>query len=244
MAGFSFRPRWGLTIATLAALAILITLGTWQYQRLQWKTALLAEIDQSANAPPLRSISELQLALDRGAPVNFRRLGGEVSFDNTDPQFHFFTPVNKDISWRPFVTVQQSGDKIFARGFAFPDTQKTQDYKVEFPPSQVIAGYIRVINDKQKTTLKSSPEKNRWFGFNPVPDIYDWSDKVSGPLEMRAFIDIESVTLDAADLPPKRPVIANNHFDYMLTWYGLALTLLVIYIIFHMREGRLKWRKE
>ena len=39
----------GLT--TLVMLAILIALGTWQVERLQWKTALLAQMDAAEAAP-------------------------------------------------------------------------------------------------------------------------------------------------------------------------------------------------
>src|SRR5690606_38074585 len=51
------RPRWKglvvLTIATLAALAVLIALGNWQWQRKAWKEELIATIDARASADPL-----------------------------------------------------------------------------------------------------------------------------------------------------------------------------------------------
>ena len=40
-------------IATIVMLAILIGLGVWQLQRLQWKLGLLAEIDRAEAAPPV-----------------------------------------------------------------------------------------------------------------------------------------------------------------------------------------------
>jgi len=42
----------------------------------------------------------------------------------------------------------------------------------------------------------------------------------------------------AQGLPPKRPEIANNHFDYMLTWFSLAIILLIFYVLIHIRDGR------
>jgi len=31
--------------------------------------------------------------------------------------------------------------------------------------------------------------------------------------------------------------IANNHLQYAFTWYSLAITLIVIYFVFHWRRG-------
>src|SRR4029077_16268794 len=39
-------------IFVLAALAVLIALGTWQLERKEWKEALIAELDRKLSAPP------------------------------------------------------------------------------------------------------------------------------------------------------------------------------------------------
>ena len=46
------RVRWGLHIATLIGLAVLIALGTWQLQRLAWKEALIASIETRMKSAP------------------------------------------------------------------------------------------------------------------------------------------------------------------------------------------------
>ena len=45
---------------------ILICLAVWQYQRLQWKTALLEEVELAVSAPPLKSLKDLQAAIAAG----------------------------------------------------------------------------------------------------------------------------------------------------------------------------------
>src|SRR5690606_28895291 len=42
-----------LTVATLAALAILVSLGNWQWQRKAWKEELIATMAARASADPL-----------------------------------------------------------------------------------------------------------------------------------------------------------------------------------------------
>ncbi len=43
-----------LTLLTLAALAVLVSLGTWQVNRLAWKEALIARVDQRFTPHPNR----------------------------------------------------------------------------------------------------------------------------------------------------------------------------------------------
>src|SRR6185369_14107066 len=63
----------GLTIATAIGLAILIALGVWQLQRLQWKEALLAHVAalQSAQAQPVGPVLDAAAA---GQDVGFTRV--------------------------------------------------------------------------------------------------------------------------------------------------------------------------
>ncbi len=59
-----FRPYPGVTIATVIATAILVGLGVWQLQRLQWKLALIAEVESHMTAPPLPLSQALKNAAD------------------------------------------------------------------------------------------------------------------------------------------------------------------------------------
>jgi surfeit locus 1 family protein len=39
-------------------------------------------------------------------------------------------------------------------------------------------------------------------------------------------------------LPPQR------HFGYAITWWGLAIALIGVYLAFHYQKGRLRFRNE
>jgi len=46
------RPNFFAWLFFLGALVTTVGLGTWQVQRLQWKTALIAEINQAKTENP------------------------------------------------------------------------------------------------------------------------------------------------------------------------------------------------
>lgn len=236
-----FRPMPWLTVIVAICLAILISLGTWQYHRLQWKTALLADIDAAAEAAPFRSLAEVQDAIVAGEPVDFRRYGSPSKAQGLEASFLVFTAANRDVSWRVFTAVKNSNVTSFAALGLVPD--EIRDDLRGFADKQDIPlfGYVRLARETPRGAAKSSPQKNRWFGFNPLPNTYDWA-KMSGiEADMRFYIDTVPGATDANLLPPKRPDIRNNHLDYMLTWYSFAVILLIIYFILHRRAGRLKF---
>lgn len=233
-----FRPLPSLTIVTGVALIILILLGSWQYQRLQWKTQLLSDIDIASEAKPFTSLSQVTHALEAGEPIDFRRFGSTVSPVFIETPFLVFSAENRDISWRVFQPVQQQGRTVFA-GLNLIADKDRETVNAQSDDSFPIAGYIRLARDNHRGMTKSTPELNRWFGFNPLPDTHNWADDVYGTVDVRFYIDSVTDQSQADMLAPRKPNIRNNHFDYMLTWYGLAIVLLVIYLIFHHRAGRL-----
>jgi surfeit locus 1 family protein len=232
-----FRPLPGLTIASLISLAVLLSLGTWQYHRLQWKTALLEEVEVAANAPALTSIRDLQAAMENGEPVDFRRIEISVARDADAPVFHVYTSGARVPMWRPFTHVTERGTQFFAGLAPFEDSEKDA-FALEPADTLHLQGHVRIPRKLGWMTPKSTPERNRWFGFNPMPETFDWADRVSGYAETDFYVEVSSLDVDG-QIPVRKPDIRNNHFDYMLTWYGLALTLIIIYLIFHRRQGRL-----
>lgn len=58
-------------IAVLIALAILISLGTWQVERLYWKEGLLADIAARRNAAPVQ-LADIEQMLSSGTDIEYR----------------------------------------------------------------------------------------------------------------------------------------------------------------------------
>lgn len=249
MSRLFFRPFLGLTLFTVISIAILISLGTWQYHRLQWKTELLSQVEQAVTAPPLRSVDEISHALSKNTPVDFRRVEFSAEAISGQQPYLVYSRQKRALMWRKYVVLKdsQSGRAFYAATGFVPDAQRDGPIDIDSAP-QSYAGYVRLWRAPERGAVVSSPEKNRWFGFDPLRETAPWSTGQKGeftarPIETRFYIDVAGGETTADTLPIKRPEIRNNHFDYMLTWYGLALTLFVIYIILHRQRGRLGFKR-
>src|SRR6185437_12087378 len=83
----TFRPLPALTLFCAVLFAILIALGVWQLDRLQWKLGLIAEVQSNLAAAPI-SLNE---ALGLGPQAQYRRVALDGRFDNTKEAYVFGT---------------------------------------------------------------------------------------------------------------------------------------------------------
>lgn len=255
-----FRPMPWLTFIVAVMLAILIALGVWQYQRLAWKTALLAEVEASVTAPPLTSLDDLERAIAAGEPVDFRRISFQSAPSPDRPIYAVYKTQRGGIYWDLF----REYGSIFGRYDTVEDSQKpiTDVLSPHRVLNRVNIGYVREDHSMGKVEAwsKSKPNRqtNRWFKFNQTGDWGADSPSYIRPLGLGAdhfvrtshYIEIEkSLDVGATEelkntlsaLPVRRPTIRNNHKDYMLTWFSFAFLLLIFYSLIHRRAGRLSW---
>lgn len=243
-----FAPFPGLTLFTVIASVILLSLGTWQYQRLDWKTDLIQRIDAAANAPAFDQYNSILDARRDDEPIDFRRakLRGtylsEGLYEAGGSEFHVYKSDGGKTNWRIFRPMDLGdGAKVFVAGELVPDAEKTLPRPIARTPIYV-SGYVRTYQEPSRFAAKSTPDANRWFSFNALRSTAPWEDiSITGELEGGLYIDaveISDLPIDS-DLIVKKPDLPNNHFDYMLTWYSFALILWIIYGLLHIRAGRL-----
>jgi surfeit locus 1 family protein len=223
------RPVLIATIAALPVLGLLLFLGTWQVQRLQWKNDLIARIAASEAAPaaplaeppePFRKVAvtgrfdhgrEALLGLEVRGPVLGARLLTPLLREGA-------APVLVDRGWVP---VDRAG------AVARPEGRVTIEAWVH-PGDR--AGMFAATDDAAG---------RRFYTFDPPA--------IGAALGLRDVAPYGLVVLGpAGGLPdPARtlPRPTNNHLGYAITWYGLALSLVGVLAAFAMRrraiaEGR------
>ena len=215
----------GLTVAIL--LLILLGLGTWQVYRLQWKTSVLARIAaaEQAQASPLGPDPAPYTKVSVTGRFRYdlaTKYGAEVRDTKTGPAMGSYQIVPLERDGTPPILVD--------RGWV-ADGGKPDD-----PDGVVtVSGYIR------------PSEHPHWF--SPVDDLADrhFYTLNTGAIAMSVGLpEPEPFTLvalgpETAAYPapaqhlPRPP---NNHLSYAITWYGLAVALLVIFIVWIRKPSR------
>ena len=163
-----FRPMPWLTAIVAIMLAILISLGVWQYKRLQWKTTLLAEVEASVTAPPLTSLDDLERAIAAGEPVDFRRIAFMSSPSAGEPIYAVYRTQQGGIYW----DLYQRYGHIYGLFDTVIDSDKPDGADVS--PAHIVAdvlvGYVRENHPMGRIEAwsKSNPALPKIGGLNLI----------------------------------------------------------------------------
>lgn len=225
----SFRPLPVLTFFTLASLVILVMLGNWQFQRFSDK-----------------------MALDN-APVAWTRIDGAVV---PGSEAMVYSYIEGSAAWRRVVAIDTGAEVVF--------TPIEVLYQVE-PPQPCLGpdcgvglqfaarGLYQNPRGRNAFTSEDSPETGIFYTLDPAvlgallpaedmarvhgrvfePDTIRLTENGRSTVGGNPFAQVRA----DSKLPPQR------HFGYAITWWGLAMALLGVYLAFHYQKGRLRFRK-
>ncbi|WP_245368820.1 SURF1 family protein [Rhizobium leguminosarum] len=237
-------PRRRLPVLTgilvLIALAILISLGTWQVERLHWKEGLLADIAARQIAAPV-PLADIEAMAAAGGDIEYRKVTATGRYINNKER-HFFATWRGQTGYYIYTPLELADGRILFvnRGFVpFDNKEPEMRMQGQLTDQQTVTGLAR----------EKLPGKPSWV----VPDndvaknIFYWKDldvmASSVGLEkadvIPFFVDADS-TPNPAGLPiggVTQVDLPNDHLQYAFTWYGLAAVLIVVVAISWFRKG-------
>lgn len=209
-------------VMTVIMLALTSGLGAWQVERLAWKTALLQEVDQGEAAPAVPLTGDPKPFTKVRVSGRLRQdlqalYGVEVRSTAAGPAMGAFLlsplerpgldPVIVDRGWVPLDAPRPQGDV-----------------------DAVIEGYVRAPEKPVRFGAADDPVARRFYALDPAAIADSLGIAKAAPFTLVALGKVApGVYPEPADALPRPP---NNHLSYALTWFGLAVSLLVIFAIY------------
>lgn len=230
------RSVWPLLFSSLLGLAILCSLGVWQVNRLAQKNAQIAAIDARMAAESVA----LSGALNRheaGENVEYTKVTAKGSFLQS-AELRKLTSVQGGAGFQliaPLLT--DDGILILVDRGAIP--ANTDNYAKAGLAPQDYQGILRYHNQGQGLfDAENDPKANQWFWW----DVPAMLGQTQAPPEAKVsdlvlqLLPAQGQKLPAAAIP--KAELRNNHLGYALTWFGLAVVLAVMTLIFVIRQRR------
>lgn len=231
------RRSWrGLLGPAIVAFAILIGLGTWQIQRKAWKEALIATLTQRTNAPPGALPARAQWAGLDPQDDEFRHVKFAATFDHSKEALVYAVPsaFRSDVSGPGYwvftpARLADGGVVLVNRGYV-PEARKSPDARAEGQVSGAIdlTGIVRWPEASGWFTPNAEPVKNLWFSRDPLSMA-----AAKGLGAVAPFYVEQEAPPPPGGLPHPSATevhLRNEHLQYALTWYGLALVLIVVFV--------------
>ncbi|CAA0095275.1 Uncharacterised protein [Zhongshania aliphaticivorans] len=233
-------------IATLSLLSLcgiilssgFIMLGNWQLERRVWKLDLIERIDSRVHAP-----AEIAPSMEDWAAIN--QADDEYRHVLVDGQFL----LNKD-------TLVVAATELGSGYWVMTPFQRRDNSTVlinrgyigqgimPLPPEtapQTITGLLRLSEPNGSVLRENSPTTGRWYSRD-VAAIADHLELTAAPYFIDADAKPDQAQNDNSNLSPA-PVAGltvvkfhNSHMVYAVTWFSLALSVLI--------AGFIVWREE
>ena len=234
----NFSPGLIPTLITIPCVLILLALTIWQVNRYSWKLELLDTIDtQLSAAPETLTPGDIDPEL-----WHYRRVSLTGEFDHND-EIHLFAHAEAGRAGFHIITpFKRSNEKdiiLVNRGWV-PEPRKDPQTRTEglIEGETTVTGVARKPWEKSWSFLpESNAEDNVWL----YGELSAMADHLG--------IEVASVfvELDANEIPGGLPIggqtritLPNNHIQYAFTWLGLAVAMIVIYVLYGLKRGREK----
>ena len=199
----------------------LLSLGFWQIYRLNWKLELIEQIENSLKNNPVE-LSNIE-------KKNYLRIktSGEIDFDkqiylyklndNGKPGFEVVNPI-------------KIGDENYLMNRGWIPFEKKGLPEINLVNKNQIVGTLMLQTKPSTFKPENDIEKNYWFTLDRE-DIL----KFTG----RNFSDYVIYLNGEYKIPKPRVItakISNNHKKYAITWFSMAISILLIYLYFRKKN--------
>ncbi len=200
---------------------ILLSLGFWQIYRLNWKLELINQIENSLKNDPVE--------LSNVKKKNYLRIKtkGVIDFDK---QIYLY---NLNESGNPgfeVINPIKIGEDNYLINRGWIPFEKKDLYEINLVNQNQIVGTLMLQTKSSIFKPKNDIKKNYWFTLNR-DDVLEFTG--------RNFSEYIIYLNGEYKIPKPRVItakISNNHKKYAITWFSMAISILLIYLYFRKKN--------
>ena len=215
------KHKFLFSVFIIFFILVFFALGSWQIVRLNWKNNLILEIENSLKNPPVEltnSNVENYLKIKTSGSIDLEKQIYLYNLnDSGTPGFEVVNPI-----------LINDTDYLINRGWIPFEKKNSQEINI-FDEKNII-GTLKLQGRKNIFKPDNDLDENYWFSLNRE-DIFKFTGK-----EFSKYI----IYLDGNYQVPKPKKItaniSNNHKKYALTWFSLAISILLLYLYFRKKN--------
>ena len=199
----------------------LLSLGFWQIYRLNWKLELIEQIENSLKNDPVE-LSSIE-------KKNYLRIktSGDIDFDK---QIYLYNLNDAGKPGFEVINPIKIGDENYLVNRGWIPFEKKDLPEINLVDQNQIVGTLMLQTKPSSFKPENDIKKNYWFTLDRE-DIL----KFTG----RNFSEYVIYLNGDYKIPKPRVItakISNNHKKYAITWFSMAISILLIYLYFRKKN--------
>ena len=209
------RYKFLFSIFVFFFISVFLALGSWQIIRLNWKLELINQIETS--------LKDIPVNLSNSKHKNYLRVKTRGSID-FEKQIYLYNLNEKGKPGFEVINPLKVGNNNYLLNRGWIPFNKKEDETINVIDENYINGVLRKQIKPNIFKPENDLSKNYWFTLDR-DDIFKFTDKNFSPYVIylsgnNEFPKPKSITAN----------ISNNHKKYALTWFSLAISILLIYL--------------
>ena len=215
------RHKFLFSIFVFFFISIFLVLGSWQLVRLNWKLDLIEQIQSSLKDEPIN--------INNTALKNYLRIKavGTIDFEN---QIYLYNLNEKGAPGFEVINPIKINKENYLLNRGWIPFNKKNEKEINIIDENNIVGILRKQIKANMFKPKNDISNNYWFTLNRE-DLYNFTGEKFSPY----IIYLSSKN----ELPKPKMItanISNNHKKYAITWFSLAISILLIYLYFRKKN--------
>ena len=199
----------------------LLSLGFWQIYRLNWKLELIEQIENSLKNDPVE-LSNIEKR-------NYLRIktSGDIDFDK---QIYLYNLNDAGKPGFEVINPIKIGDENYLVNRGWIPFEKKDLPEINLVDQNQLVGTLMLQTKPSTFKPENDIEKNYWFTLDRE-DILKFTGRNFSEYVIYLNADYK--------IPKPRVItakISNNHKKYAITWFSMAISILLIYLYFRKKN--------
>ena len=211
----------------LFVIALLISLGLWQLQRLEWKNALLTKIEDNYN-----NVKIDFPFIEDSSQFEYMKSNIDGNYLTDKVMFFYRFNLNGESGFNVVIPFKTKEENIVYVDNGWIPFKNKENLDIDFiSESKVysLSGALIFKNDRKYFTPENDYNENIWYLLNS--DEMDSALGLSSSNYILKLIDQNYFEEFLIEFNPTN--IKNNHLQYAVTWFlmGVFISIFYIYLI-------------
>ena len=211
------------SIFVFFSIILFCSLGTWQIYRLQWKLDLINEINYGLNSE--------SVPYSKKNIINYQKVKFSGTFDfgkqiylyslnsNGKPGYDIITPLK----------INSNEILIVNRGWISNDLKNNKN--INKMKSKSFEGIVKKISKPNPFKPENDIKNNVWYSLK-LEDLQNFT----GYKLTNFVLYLQNSENNLVEKKIISPDLPNNHLKYAITWYSVALSILLYFLYFRKKQ--------
>ena len=211
------------SIFVFFSIIIFCSLGTWQVYRLQWKLDLISEINNGLNSEPV-FYSNKKI-------TNYQKVKFDGIFD-FEKQIYLYSLNSSGVPGYDVITpIKINSNEILLVNRGWIKNNLKSEKNINKIKSQFYEGIIKKITKPNIFKPENDIKNNIWYSLK-LEDLQNFTG-----YKLNNFVlFLQNSQTNLVKNKIVSPDLPNNHLKYAITWYSVALSILLYFLYFRKKQ--------